>query len=163
MLCLLSLVPPSPSTINDEEPPRNRGLFHWRRNAKRQTWRLQASRRPVVWSQKERHEKEEKVTAPLLQVPEKRWECVNCDATHLTREARPHTPFHPCRGLKGLTAPYVLHGTKAKVEAREREDYVRKETVQKDSEGRPIMSVVTTREDGEDCAVLAPTATIQRG
>lgn len=99
----------------------------------------------------------------LLDVPERRWECVNCDATHVTKDARPHTPFHPCRGLKGLDAPYVLHGTNAKVEAREREDYEGKEAVQKDGEGRPIMSIVTTRDDGTDRAVLAPTATIRRG
>lgn len=99
----------------------------------------------------------------LLDAPEKRWACVNCDATHITRETRPHTPFHPCRGLRGLTAPFVREGVRAKVEVREREDYVGKERVQKDGEGRPVMSIVTTRDDGQDCAVLAPTATIKRG
>jgi hypothetical protein len=46
------------------------------------------------------------------------------------------------------------------VEAQEREDYVGKELVQTDGEGRPIMSVITTRDEGQDCAVLAPTATM---
>ena len=78
------------------------------------------------------------------------WCCPNCDASHVTREARPHTPFHPCRGLRGLTAPYVPAGTKAKVEAVERGDYVGKDHVQTDGEGRPVMAVVTTRDDGEE-------------
>lgn len=95
----------------------------------------------------------------VLLTPERRWECPNCPATHVTREARPHTPFHACAGLRGLTAPFVPAGTKAKVEAVERGDYVGQEQVQADGEGRPVMSVVTTREDGQDCAVLAPTAT----
>lgn len=95
---------------------------------------------------------------PLI-TPVRRWVCPNCVATHVTYEARPHTPFHPCRGLKGLTAPYVPDGTKAKVEARDRDDYVGGEMVQTNGEGRPVMAIVTTRDDGQDCAVLAPCAT----
>jgi hypothetical protein len=52
----------------------------------------------------------------------------------------------------------VPAGTKAKVEAKEREDYVGKEEVQTDGEGKPVMSIVTTRDEGQDCTVLAPTA-----
>jgi hypothetical protein len=95
----------------------------------------------------------------VLLTPEHRWECPNCIATHVTHEARPHTPFHTCRGLRGLTAPYVPAGTRAKVETVERGDYVGRERVQTDGDGRPVMAVVTTRDDGQDCAVLAPTAT----
>ncbi len=94
---------------------------------------------------------------PILGI-EHHWVCPNCDATHVTREARPHTPFHLCGGLKGLTAPFVPENTKCKVEAQEREDYVGKELVQTDDEGRPVAAVVTTRDEGQDCAVLAPTA-----
>jgi hypothetical protein len=94
----------------------------------------------------------------LLDPPEHRWECPNCDATHVTRTARPHTVFHACRGLRGLRAPYVPAGAKAKVQAVERGDYVGKEMVQTDGEGRPVMAIVTTRDDGQDCAVLAPCA-----
>jgi hypothetical protein len=97
-------------------------------------------------------------TLPLLAPPERRWECPNCDATDVTREAQPHSRFHACRGLRGLTAPMVPAGTKAKVEAHEREDYIGDEDVQYDGEGRPIMSIVTVRDEGQDCAVLAPTA-----
>jgi len=96
--------------------------------------------------------------AVLIDPPEHRWECPNCDHTHVTRETAPHTPFHPCRGLRGgLTSPMVPAGTRAKVEAREREDYIGNELVQLHN-GRPVMSVVVTRDDGQDCAVFAPTA-----
>lgn len=95
----------------------------------------------------------------ILQPRETRWECPNCNATDVTHETQPHTRYHACRGLKGLTAPMVIAGTRAKVEAREREDYVGGELVTTDGEGRPIMSVVTTRDDGQDCAVFAPCAT----
>lgn len=88
-----------------------------------------------------------------------KWECPNCNATDVTHETTPHSRFHNCRGLKGLSAPMVPAGTKTKVVAVEREDYVGKEQVQLDGEGRPIMSIVTERPDGSnDCAVLAPVA-----
>lgn len=66
--------------------------------------------------------------------------------------------MHPCRGLSGLMVALVPHGTSCKVEVREREDYVGKELVQADVNGRPLMSVVTTRDDGQDVTVFAPTA-----
>lgn len=95
---------------------------------------------------------------PVLAAPERRWECPNCPAEDVTREAQPHSRFHNCPGLAGLSAPMVPAGTKAKVEAVEREDYIGAEDVQYDGNGRPIMSVVTTRDDGNDVAVYAPTA-----
>lgn len=85
------------------------------------------------------------------------WECPNCDTTAVTKVDVANR-FHPCRGLRGLTAPMVPAGTRCKVEAVERGDWVGKEQVQTDGEGRPVMSVVTTRDDGMDCAVLAPAA-----
>ena len=94
----------------------------------------------------------------LLAPPEQHWECGQCNHTAVTREAQPHTRFHACRGLRGLTAPMVSAGTRHKVEIKEREDYVGSEMVQTDGEGRPVMSVVVTRDDGQDCAVYAPCA-----
>lgn len=86
------------------------------------------------------------------------WWCPNC-----TLEVSVPTPaanrFHACVHLKGLTAPMVPRGVRAKVEAVDRADYVGGEVVQTDGEGRPIMSVVTTRDDGQDVIVFAPTAT----
>lgn len=99
---------------------------------------------------------------PILNA-EQRWECPNCVATDVTHEAQPHTRFHACRGLKGLTAPFVPAGTHCKVEAKEREDYIGKETVTTDGENRPIMRVETTRDDGNDIAVFAPLATLNGG
>jgi hypothetical protein len=56
-------------------------------------------------------------------------------------------------------SPLIKAGVRAKVEAVEREDYIGDELVQLDANGRPIMSVITTRDDGQDCAIYAPTAT----
>lgn len=98
------------------------------------------------------------MTAVLL-APVTRWVCDHCNARDVTREAAPHTRFHSCPGLKGITAPMVREGDRVKVEVRLREDYVRSELVQTDDDGRPVMAVVTTRDDGQDCAVLAPVAT----
>lgn len=98
---------------------------------------------------------------PLL-TREHRWECPNCDLQQITHEAEPHTRFHSCPGLRGLTAPMVPAGTRCKVEAVDREDYVGRELVQTDVDGRPVMSVQTTRDDGTDLAVYAPTATTVR-
>lgn len=53
----------------------------------------------------------------------------------------------------------VHAGTRCKVEAIERQDYVGNEQVRLDPErGRPVMSIVTTRDDGQDAVVFAPTA-----
>ena len=87
------------------------------------------------------------------------WYCPACGLEHVTNEVRPHTPFHSCRSLKGLTAPFVVDGTKAKIEVVERGDYVNGDRVQTDGEGRPVMSLITTRDDGQDCTVFAPAAT----
>lgn len=84
------------------------------------------------------------------------WHCPNCDSAARTVDAK--IPYHPCRGLAGLMAPLVRDGERAKVVAVEREDYVGNELVQTDANGRPVMAVVTTRDDGQDCRVLAPTA-----
>jgi hypothetical protein len=94
--------------------------------------------------------------------PDHRWSCPNCTVTRITHDPRPHTPFHPCHGLRGLTAPLVAAGSDCVVETRDREDYVGKENVQSDGEGRPVMSIVTRYGDGRnDCAVLAPCATMR--
>lgn len=95
---------------------------------------------------------------PILN-PEQRWVCPNCTQTAVTHETRPHTEFHNCRGLRGLSAPMVPEGTRCKVETRQRDDYIGRDIPQRDGEGQIVMSIVTTRDDGQDCVVLAPTAT----
>jgi hypothetical protein len=49
---------------------------------------------------------------PVLR-PTQHWTCPNCTTEDVTHEARPHTRFHTCRGLRGLTAPLVPAGTNA--------------------------------------------------
>lgn len=96
---------------------------------------------------------------PVFEIPVTRWECPNCPATDLTRVAGPHSRFHACAGLAGLTAPMVPEGTRVKVTAHEREDYIGSEDVQYDADGRPVAQVVTERLDGSnDVIVFAPTA-----
>lgn len=91
-------------------------------------------------------------------VPVRHHYCPNCGATDATREAQPHTRFHSCSRLGGMSMPMVPQGVRAKVEAVVREDYVGAEDVQYDGDGRPIMAALTTRDDGTDVAVYAPTA-----
>lgn len=89
---------------------------------------------------------------------EQLWECPRCNLTDVTREPKPNR-FHPCPALSGITAPMVMAGSRVKVTVHEREDYVGDETVTSVG-GRPIMSVVTEREDGSnDVVVYAPAAT----
>jgi hypothetical protein len=97
----------------------------------------------------------------LLELPEQQWECLSCDLKQVTREARPHARMHPCKGMAGLTVPMVPAGTRGENRMVEREDYIGSEVVQlAPGTGRPVMSVTTTRDDGEDCTVYAPTATL---
>ncbi len=86
------------------------------------------------------------------------WYCPKCGKTDQTKEARPHTRFHTCPKLGMLTAPLLPAGTKAKVIANERQDYVGGDEVRLDANGRPIMSITTERDDGTDAVVFAPTA-----
>jgi len=100
------------------------------------------------------------MSVPFLNPPVRHWYCPNCGATDQTRQVRPHTRYHTCPRLHGLSAPMVPAGSKARVYAREREDYVGQERVFLDARGRPIMSIVTERADGSnDAMVFAPTAT----
>lgn len=92
------------------------------------------------------------------------WGCPNCLFKDTTTESAPHTRFHACVGLKGLTAPMVPVGADVKVTAVLREDYVGKEIVQVGDDGRAYTAVRTEYADGRnDVAVLAPLATLQAG
>jgi hypothetical protein len=80
----------------------------------------------------------------------------------VTREFRPHVRMHSCPSTFGMSFSMIPEGTKAKIVAHEREDYVGKEVVQLGDHGKPIMSVTTERDDGQDVTVYAPTA-VARG
>jgi hypothetical protein len=97
------------------------------------------------------------VNIPML-CREQLWECPNCQVEDRTTDVRAN-PFHACRGFAGLTAPLVPAGTKCKVTAHEREDFIGRELVPL-HDGRPVAQVRTTRDDGEDCLVFAPTARV---
>lgn len=99
----------------------------------------------------------------LLELPERRWECPNCDQTAVTRELIVGARYHNCKGLLGLSAPMVSAGTRAKVEAVERQDYIgadhgRVPLTDVDGKQVPFMAIRTTRDDGIDCTVRAPVA-----
>jgi hypothetical protein len=96
------------------------------------------------------------MTAPIL-TKITYWYCTFCTFKDRTHNAEAHTRYHTCKS-NGLTMPMIVQGTTAKVELIERGDYVGKELVTTDLSGRPVMSVVTTRDDGQDCAVFAPAA-----
>ena len=86
------------------------------------------------------------------------WVCANgCDQTAWTAPWMGNR-FHTCPKLGMLTAPLVRAGVRAKVWAQEREEYQGREMTQDDENGRPVMAVVTVRDDGQDVAVLAPCA-----
>ena len=88
------------------------------------------------------------------------WRCPTCGKTDRTAESRPHTRFHPCPRMHGLSTPMVRAGTAAKLVLNEREDYVNGEHVRLDPERRrPVMSISTVRDNGQDAVVFAPTAT----
>lgn len=93
---------------------------------------------------------------PVL-FPETRWQCPSCGAQDVTHEAAPHTRYHACAALKGLTAPMVPAGTRAAHKVNDRQDYLGRDIAQTDGEGRVVMSVTTVRDDGEDCTIYAPT------
>lgn len=95
----------------------------------------------------------------LFDVPVTHWECPNCDFKSATKVAGPHSHLHPCKGLAGLTVPMTPEGTRVKITARERDDYIGSEDVQYDGNGRPVAQVITERPDGSnDVIVFAPTA-----
>lgn len=93
-----------------------------------------------------------------LNIPPKRWQCPSCGKVTVTVEARPHTPFHQCPALRGFSAPFVEANTRAEHRLVEREDYVGQEIVSVDADGRPVMQIVTVRDEGQDVTVFAPTA-----
>lgn len=86
------------------------------------------------------------------------WYCPACGSTDQTSEPKPHVRYHICPKTGGLTTPFVRKGISAKIEVVERMDYVGKELVRYNDAGRPVMALVTTRDDGNDVMVFAPTA-----
>ena len=64
--------------------------------------------------------------------------------------------------MGGLSVPLIEEGMRVNVTVNEREDYVAGDAVQVDGNNRPVMSITTEREDGIDCAVYAPSASVKK-
>lgn len=92
------------------------------------------------------------------------WACPNCPHTEQTPGLPPNAArFHVCPGLHMLNAPLVRAGTRCKVEAEERADYLGGEIQATGDDGRPYMAVRTTRDDGDDLLVNAGLAQARLG
>ena len=91
----------------------------------------------------------------------KDWVCAKGCGSH-ARTYDSKLPHHRCKLMNGLPVALIPAGTKAKVVAVERQDYVKKELVRTDSEGNVIMATVVTRDEGQDCTVYAPCAVMER-
>lgn len=91
---------------------------------------------------------------------ERRWECPSCHQQHVTTEHRPHTPFHACKALGGLTAPFVeVRGSELDRHAARHVVVERGDYIGDDKTAGRVMAVNTERADGSnDCTVYAPTA-----
>lgn len=88
------------------------------------------------------------------------WECPACGLTDQTTPAKANR-YHNCPRMGGLTTPLVRKGVKAKHEAVMREDYVGDELVRLDDQGRPVMAIKTTRDNGQDVTVFAPSVVVK--
>jgi hypothetical protein len=106
---------------------------------------------------------------PILNA-RKEWDCPNCAAEDVTEVAQPHTRFHNCAGMGGLSLPMVEKARRARrgkgaVRVRKalREDYVGKEKgLVYDEQGQPVMAAVTEYPDGSnDVAVFAPVVRVE--
>lgn len=96
---------------------------------------------------------------PLLLPKPQAWYCPNCAVTDVTAPLPPgSSQYHACSGLHGLNAPLIREGTRAKVEATEREDYLNGDVQQQGDNGKVYMNVQVTRDEGTDVTVFAPTA-----
>lgn len=94
----------------------------------------------------------------LLDPPAKTWVCPSCGYTEMAKGQ--DNRWHRCGKQAGVLVPLVLEGTKAKHVLLEREDYEGEQLAQRDENGRAVMSLLTIRDNGQDCTVLAPTAVI---
>lgn len=93
---------------------------------------------------------------PLLQAAQE-WACPNCQCRETVRPPLPPNAsrYHNCPGLHMLSAPLVRAGTRCKVTAEERQDYLGGDLQAMGDDGIAYMAVRTTRDDGEDLLVNA--------
>jgi hypothetical protein len=101
------------------------------------------------------------MTVPILAPVVRSWYCPACklSVTKPVRMDGYHSEMHICPKMSFLLAPMLPAGTKGKLERHEPEDYVGRQLVRVDGNGRPAMNITTVRDDGQDVVVFAPTAT----
>lgn len=93
---------------------------------------------------------------PLLVPKPQAWYCPNCAVTDVTAPLPPGSSrYHPCAGLHGLNAPMIREGTRVKVEAHQREDYLNGDQQATGDDGKVYMNVEVTRDEGTDVTVFA--------
>ena len=85
------------------------------------------------------------------------WYCPNCSCRETTAPLPPGSSrYHNCPGLHSLSAPLVAAGTRCKVTAEERQDYLNGDLQAMGDDGIAYMAVRTTHHDGrEDLMVNA--------
>ena len=94
----------------------------------------------------------------------RQYEDMHCPNCGLGERVSPPLPpgssrYHNCPRMHGLSAPLIPVTMDAKVEAVEREDYLRSEVQTTGDDGKAYMAVKTTYADGRnDMAVNAPLA-----
>lgn len=90
--------------------------------------------------------------------PTRYWYCPECPIQHVTKILQPCSPLHFCTSstMRGAMTPLVERGVKARLRINRREDYQGTDILTTDGEGRPVMSITTQRDDGEDCHAFAP-------
>ena len=94
--------------------------------------------------------------AVLLDQAFQEWACPNCPAQETTRPLPPNASrYHQCPGLHGLNAPLVRAGTRCKVTAEERQDYLAGDLQAMGDDGKAYMAVRTTYDGHEDLMVNA--------
>lgn len=87
------------------------------------------------------------------------WYCPRCRRTDQTRILGPHSQYHQCAAMGGAWVPFVQAGVHATLIVNHWEDYVGTgQLVTCDGNGRPVSSITTERDDGQDCHVYAPCA-----
>lgn len=84
------------------------------------------------------------------------WYCPECKLE--AQSTQRGMPLHSCPQLQGVMAPMVKQGVKARLKVNFREDFVKKDLVTTDANGRVVMSITTQRDDGEDLLVHSPCA-----
>lgn len=94
---------------------------------------------------------------PLIDPGYVDWHCPQCGKTARTRPVP--NRWHQCPRLKGINVQMLRKGVAGSIRIVERQDYVNGDRVQLLGEDkRPVMSVVTVRDSGQDVVVYAPTA-----